>query len=278
MHRRQLLRAAAFGGAALLADACAQASYAASGPTPPMRTRDSPLAARDRRADLALIDRIYRDMHPGLARCQTLAQWGAAVSAADAAWASRSKHRLDAAYLDLSRLLAHVRCGHSHADFYNRRPAVAQALFAGRDKLPLTFTWLGDRLVVTGGTLRAGTDLLAIDGTPVAHILARLLPLVRTDGRNDAKQRALLSVDARAGLETFDILHALTAGAREGFLLDVREPGREARRVELPAIDLLQRRAMNPLQPVPASDAAPPWTLSYDHERNAVLTMPGWAL
>lgn len=200
------------------------------------------------------------------------------MAALDAHWAGRSEHRLDAAYLGLSRLLAQVRCGHSYADFHNQRPPVAQALFAGRDKLPLTFTWLGDQLVVTGGALPAGTEVLSIDGMPVAQVLAGLLPLVRADGHNDAKRRALLSVDARAGHETFDIFHALTAAPRERFLLAVRAPGGETRHVELPAIDLAQRRAMGPRRPGPPSDEHPPWSLHVDDRRNAVLSMPGWAL
>lgn len=282
MNRRQVLQAATFGGPSVLATACAQAAdahaSASAEPPPPALGRDSPLSARNLRSDLVLIDRIYLDMHPGLTRYQTLAQWRDAVAALDARWATRSEHRLDAAYLELSRLLARVRCGHSYANFYNQRRTVAQALFEGRDKLPLTFVWLGQRMVVTGGALRAGTELLAIDGVPMAQILARLLPLVRSDGYNDAKRRALLSVDAREGFETFDIFHALTAGAPERFVLDVREPGTGPRRVELPAIDLNQRRTMNPRKSAIPSDEAPPWTLSYDTERNAVLTMPGWAL
>ena len=192
---------------------------------------------------------LHRDMHPGLARYQTHSRWRDAVAVLDANWATRSEHRLDAAYLELSRMLARVRCGHSYANFYNQRRTVVQALFEGRDKLPVTFVWLGQRMVVTGGALRAGTEVLAIDGLPVAQLLARLLPLVRSDGHNDAKRRALLSVDAREGFETFDIFHALTAGALEGFVLNVREPGTGPRRVELAAIDLNQRRAMNPRAP-----------------------------
>lgn len=285
MQRRRLLQtAAALGGATLAPWALGQATDSASSPasaaasaSSPL-TRESPIAARDLRSDLALLDRLYRELHPGLLRYQTLEQWRDAVAALDTAWGARAEHRLDAAYVGLSRLLAQVRCGHSYANFYNQRRAVVQALFAGRDKLPITFTWIGPHMVVTGGELRAGTEVLAIDGEPVAQTLARLLPLVRTDGHNDAKKRALLSVDAREAHETFDIFHALTTEARERFVLDVREPGAAPRRVELPAIDLAQRRAMNPRKPQPPSDATPPWTLSFDAERNAVLTMPGWAM
>lgn len=282
MNRRHILRAATVGGPSFLAAVCARAveARASAGPAPTAAAlgRDSPLSARDLRSDLALIDRIYRAMHPGLTRYQTIGQWRDAVAMLDASWANRSEHRLDAAYLELSRLMARVRCGHSYANFYNQRRTVAHALFGGRDKLPLTFVWLGQRMVVTGGALRAGTEVLAIDGVPSAQLLAHLLPLVRSDGHNDAKRRALLSVDAQQGFETFDILHSLAVGAREQFVLDVQDPVTGPRRVELPAIDLDQRRALNPRKPAPPSDEAPPWSIRYDAERNAVLTMPSWAL
>ncbi len=247
-------------------------------PGPASLSRDSRLASRDLRADLALLDRLYRDLHPGLLRYQTAAQWQQAVRALDAQWAASAEQRLDAAYVALSQLLARVRCGHTYANFYNQRPAVAQALFAGRDKLPFTFVWLHNRMVVTGGALPAGTQVQAIDGVPVARLLATLLPLVRADGHNDDKRRALLSVDAREGHETFDIFHALTRPVGDHFMLEVQRPGEALRRVELPALDLAGRRAMATRPDAPPSDDAPPWSLRFDAAGNALLSMPGWAL
>lgn len=282
MHRRHLLQAAALASTPLLTPSWARPTdpppAADAPPAPPALRRDSALAAADLRGDLALLDRLYRELHPGLLRYQTADQWQQAVQALDAQWASRAEHRLDTAYVGLSRLLARVRCGHSYANFYNQQPAVAQALFAGRGKLPFTFVWLQQQMVVTGGALPAGTQVRAIDGVPVARVLAALLPLVRADGHNDDKRRALLSVDAREGYETFDIFHGLTSAARDRFVLDVQGPGEGPRRVELPALDLAERRAMATRPDTPPSDEAPPWSLRFDAAGNAVLDMPGWGL
>jgi hypothetical protein len=273
MNRRQLLATAT---AALAAPAFAPRALATT--LPLSLNRDSPLAARDLRADLALLDRVYRELHPGLLRYQTAAQWAERVAALDARWATQSEHRLDDAFLALSGLLAQIRCGHSYASFFNQRRAVAQALFSGRDKLPITFAWLGERMVATGGALARGTEVLAIDGRPVAQLRAELLPFVRTDGHNAGKQRALLEVHGTQGVETFDVLHTLRHGPRERFVLTVRGPGAQPeRRVELEAIDLPARRAMGPKREEP-SDATPPWNLAFDPDRNAVLRMDGWAL
>lgn len=271
MQRRDWLQWSAGVAAAWCSPAAAPAAPA------PLR-RDSALSRADLRSDLALLDALYRHLHPGLLRYQASEDWAAAVQALDAAWADRAEHRLDDSFVRLSRLLARVRCGHSYANFYNQRPAVAQALFSGRDKLPLTTQWLARRLVVTGGQLPAGTELLAIDGEPVAALHDRLLPLVRADGHNDAKRRALLSLSGRDAHESFDVFHALSRGPRERFVLTVQAPDGRRRQVELPAIDGAERRAMTPRPLGPPSDETPPWSLQQDAEGHAVLTMPGWAL
>lgn len=274
MRRRHLLQSAGLASAALLPH---RPGWAAA-PAPATLQRDSALAAAALRRDLALLDRVYRELHPGLLRYLTPGQWQHAVRTLDAQWAARGEHRLDDAYVALSRLLAQVRCGHSYANFYNQRPEVAQALFEGHDRLPFTFAWLARRLVVTGGALPPGTEVLSVDGVPAGRILDGLMPMVRADGHNDGKRRALLSVDAREGYETFDIFHGLTTQAGDRFQLVVREPGRTPHRVELPAIDLAARRAMSPRSTAPASDAAPPWALRFDAAGHAVLAMPSWAL
>lgn len=282
MQRRTLLQSLPATGAPFLAAGLGWTppSHAADdAPAPgPAWTRESPLTAADLRSDLALLDRLYRELHPGLLRYQTAGQWQHAVQALDAHWARRAEHRLDTAYLDCSRLLARVRCGHTYANFYNQKPAVAQALFAGRNKLPFTFVWLQQQLVATGGALPAGTRVLTVDGVPAAQVLARLLPLVRADGHNDDKRRALLSVDAREGYETFDIFHALSTPAGPEVALTVQRPGDGPRRVTLPTLDLTERRAMSPRPRTPPSDATPPWSLRFDEAGNALLDMPGWAL
>jgi hypothetical protein len=46
---------------------------------------------------------------------------------------------LETAYLDLSRFLGTVRCGHTYANFYNQSDSVAATLFSGKTRLPFSF-------------------------------------------------------------------------------------------------------------------------------------------
>jgi Peptidase family S41 len=246
--------------------------------TLPASAADMPrLAAGDLRADLALLQRVYGLLHPGLHRYARPAEIDAHFAALDRAW--REPRSLPEAYLALSLLLSTVRCGHTYANFYNQRRQVQQALFGGRDKLPFHFEWVGTQMVVMGASaeLAPGTEVLAIDGLPAAQLLARLEPAVRADGHVDAMKRALLSVTGGDEFETFDVFFPLVAGARERFVLDVRAPDGASRRTELAAIDLAQRRAAMPRR-APPSDETPPWPLVIEADGTAVLTMPGWAM
>ncbi len=271
--------------ASVAAPAAASAPAGSPPPAPPpaLPLVKAVLSTRELQADLSLLATLYETLHPGLLRFQTEADYRARRQSLHQTF-SRDLP-LATAFRELSRFTAAVRCGHTYANFYNQRRSVQQALFAGRDKLPFTFTWLGPRMVATGGALARGTEVLAIDGTPVADVLAQLLPLVRTDGNNDAKKLALLSVRGRDAWETFDIFFAQTFGARDAglrrFVLDVRLPGDadqgSTRRLEVPAVGLEERRSAVPPQPAP-SDATPPWQLRFESSGSAVLTMGGWAL
>jgi hypothetical protein len=127
--------------------------------------------------------------------------------------------------------------------------------------------------------LPVGSVIKAIDGVPAQTILQRLTPLVRADGHNDAKRRALLSPTGADAVETFDVLRGLSYGApKDGkFNVRFRAPGttRDAR-VDLPAIDLAQRQKF--ITAIDPRSDQPIWTWAMGKDGIALLTMPGWAL
>jgi hypothetical protein len=57
----------------------------------------------------------------------------------------------------------------------------------------------------TAPAIRAGTEVLAINGVAVAAILARLMTVARADGHNDAKRVAYLQVEGTSRFEAFDV-------------------------------------------------------------------------
>ncbi len=238
------------------------------------------LRGADLAGDIAILREAYEALHPGLHRYVSPAEINARFDALAGAW-SRDQTRAEA-YLSLSRFLAGVRCGHTYANFYNQRRAVAEELFAGRNRLPFHFAWLGRRMVVLANfsddaRLSPGSEILSVDGRPAARILRELMALARADGGNDDKRRSLLEVRGEDRFESFDIYYPLLfADAGDGFALRVRAPDGRIWRSEVAAIDLAARRAQ--MATAAQDENAPAWTLAFPQAGAAVLTMPGWAL
>lgn len=234
------------------------------------------VSAADLRGDIAILRRAYETLHPGLYRYATPAEMNARFDALAASW-SKASSTTDA-YLSLSRFLATVKCGHTYANFFNQKKAVAEPLFAGRDKLPFHFRWIDGRMIVIahGGDLPRGSEIVSIDGKPARQILNDLMPFARADGSNDAKRVAQLSVQGFDKIETFDVFFALTRNKPgQPFNITARLPSGQTRTLSLTPIDLAARRAQ---MKQTTDDNAVQWTLSFDAGNVARLTMPNWAL
>lgn len=245
------------------------------------------LAARSWAADLASPGDLAGDvailrqaltLHPGLYRYQTpqafearLQRFGKDFTAAP---------DLAGRYLALTRLTAAIRCGHSYGNFFNQKKAVAAELFNRPTRLPLHFVWVDRAMVVSNdqtGTLPRGTRILALNGHDPATLRDRLMPMIRSDGHNDAKRISLLEVRGDDRIETFDVFQGLVAPPAGGeHRLTVEEPGGRRRDVRLPAIGLAARQAT--MSAAAAKPDEPLWQWAVRPDGVAVLTMPGWAI
>lgn len=231
-------------------------------------------SATDLRGDISILRRAYTALHPGLYRYATQAEIAARFDRLEADVARA--RGLPQTYLALSRFLAGVRCGHSYANFYNQSDKIAQTLFAGRNKLPFEFRWIDGRMIVTRGRgpelrLAPGTEIVEIDGRSTSSILADLMPLVRADGGNDGKRRALLELRGADRVQTFDVFFGLMFPPKNGSFR-VRTAGAA---VDLPALDSTE---VERAQPPRGAPDAPKWTLAFPAERTALLTMPDWVV
>lgn len=178
----------------------------ATSQTPLQRTTVLPSAAL--RADLDLLETIYRTLHPGLNRYNTPTEIDAIFANARTEFAR--DRTMGEAFLVLTKTTASLRCGHSYPNFFNQSAPVAEALLRG-PRLPLLFRWLGDRLVVTedlgtGARLPRGTVIERIGAWRSADLLRELLPFARADGGNDAKRRAYLEVTEDDATVAFHVL------------------------------------------------------------------------
>ena len=234
------------------------------------------LSAAQARADLALLRRAFDTLHPGLYRRATPADIDAAFAAADLAVAGGTTQT--GMFLLCSHIAAAVNCGHTWASHYNARQDIKQLLLAGRDKLPFTLRWVQGRALVTGSAapeVAADSELLAIDGRPVAEIATALLPLLRADGQHAGaigKRRAQLDSVASGG--AMDWLFPLRFPPTSGrWKLKVREqplqPASLARDIVVPAISVAERQ-----RSVPAPVRS--WSFERDGD-TALLRLPTFA-
>jgi hypothetical protein len=278
------MRLSPLSGPPLLTAALLLASpvVAADGEPPPrILAADTQLSAAGLLADLEILRDAYGELHPGLRRYNTPEQLDAGYRELAREF-SRDRTLADA-YLALARFAARIRCGHTYANFYNQSEAVQRALFRS-PRLPFHFRWLAERMVVERSfaddpRLRAGTEILAIDGRPVGEILRALLPLARADGGNDAKRASSLEVRGYDRFEAFDIYFPLLFPPPSAtFELSLRNGETQApESLRVSGQSLEARLAAMRAGADPGPEGAG-WTLTFPRPRVGLLTMPTWAL
>lgn len=241
------------------------------------------------RDDIALLGEILRTLHPGLYRYQSPKAVERSLADLSLAWAADND--LAARFLNLSRFLATIKCGHSYANFFNQTKTVRTQLFDRQTRVPFTFKWIAGQMVVLedqSGTasLPPGTIISAVNDVPTRNILSRLMPYARADGNNDDKRKALLSVTGADKIETFDVFQGLLEGkngasaTHDGlrtYRLRTRLPGASSDNIiDLPALTLSQRQAFMRTPDYRGDKPVWQWTMRPDNI--AVLRMDSWGL
>ncbi|MFT3699296.1 MAG: S41 family peptidase [Kofleriaceae bacterium] len=242
------------------------------------RASESLLRSADLEADLDIVEHSYRALHPGLARYNTPAEIDALFAHTRDAF--RHDQSLADAYVELTRLTAGIRCGHSFPNPANLPKATAAALF-DRSRLPFLFDWYHGEMVVTRdftGQLPAGSIVQSINGTPTKTMLTTLLPLARADGHNDAKRVAYLSDVGDGEHEGFDILAPLVFPSvferGKPFWITAREPDGSTVVTALRPQTVAERVAAAPA-PDESGASGPLWSLEW-RDRIAYLPMRTW--
>ncbi len=234
--------------------------------------------------DVAVLQRVYEAVHPGLYRYNTKAQMDGHFATLRAEFGR--DRSLAEAYIAFSQFLAKIKCGHTYANFFNQPKDVVHALFAGKNRLPFSFRWIGDRMIVTRDLsplprLKPGTEILAVGGIKSADILARLMTIARADGSNDAKRVAYLEVLGTGKYEAFDIfLPLFFPQIGERIALLAREPSSsEPVTIAVAAQDMEQRKSLAKQDNEPQrGESEPLWWFEQLDERTAYLRMTSWAL
>lgn len=249
--------------------ALAMTQRLAAAAVPPVTTM---LTSAAMRGDLVILKAAFEALHPGLDRYLGSDRFAARIAELDR-WALRERPA-GAWFVELGRLTAAVRCGHSYPNPVNQSDGIVAALLDGRDRLPFAFRWIDGQMIVTrvlrdGVNLRPGQQIDAVDGTAAPELLRRLLALARADGGNDGKRMALMQVDGTGRFGAFDVYRPLVAPARGDGQVAVRTKGRS---LLLPAMTDAERQRARP-----GSGGQHGWTFDL-REGVGVLTMPDWAM
>lgn len=226
-------------------------------------------------ADVEVLDAAWTALHPGLLRYQTRAELDGRFEALRRAWRAPATFRQR--LLDLTRVTASVRCGHSYPSPYNASDAVRAQMYPDRSLVPFAFRWLGLKMVVTqdrtGQNLFQPGDVIeTIDGVTTESLLLQLVPLARADGSNDAKRVSLMEMRGDDGYETFDLHLPLILPLKERAVFGLSN----GRRIEAALLTVAERRAALP--ETVDDPVGNPWTIETGQDGIARLTMPGWAL
>lgn len=139
------------------------------------------LAPHEASEDIAVLRRALESVHPGLVRYVPKPK----VDAMLARLETRARQSItpDDLYVEVSRVLAAVHCDHTKAEY---PAALAQYRREHPTHLPFRFRLIDGRMFVYSSSdaesLPRGTEVLSIDGQPIAAIVDGVKPLVSYDG------------------------------------------------------------------------------------------------
>jgi hypothetical protein len=264
------MRRAWFGIALCLLAGCT------NGPPPREQAPMEPIATAALQRDIDVLEQALR-LHPGVYRYNTPAELQARLAALRRELGHDAT--LPEAYLAFTRFTAALRCGHTYLNPVNQSDAVAARLFSG-PRVPFHFRWIDGRMVVLrnfsgDARLAPGAQVLAVDDTDSASLLARMLPLVRSDGHNDDKRVSMLEVAGRERYEAFDVLLPLLQPLGPRLRLRVLPAGAQAAvDLEVAASTVAERKAQRPAE----AKGGTGWSVRDAGDGVLVLDMPSWAL
>ncbi|MEM9547819.1 MAG: S41 family peptidase [Bacteroidota bacterium] len=171
-----------------------------------------PLSTDQMLKDFALVKRIILDVHPGTYRYRTKEEIENILD--ELQNTLKSERSIGAFYLTLSKLLAYIQCDHTFVSYYNQNSTIKTVIHRQKDKLPFTFKWVGDAMVVLKDAspekIKRGTVITKIDGVSVSKIKDSLMDYIRADGANNSSRMAQLEIKGyQFRYDGFDVFYPL---------------------------------------------------------------------
>ncbi len=237
---------------------------------PPARSVET-LTAEQAAEDVRVLKRALQELHPGLTKYQSEAEWQAKLARFETA--GQAARTPEALYLAASELAAGIQCGHTWTNMLNQQGAIKATLLDAPNKLPFRMQWVADRLLVLDSVetrIRTGDEILAINGANPAQIRTMAWPYLRADGASDQKRIRQLGHD-RFDYSQMDITWPLLSPPVDGHWQVQLQRGDMKHKVSVKAVSLETRATRLAEQGIqPKSEA---WTFTVDG-KTARLTLP----
>ncbi len=168
--------------------------------------------------EFSLLQEALKVLHSGLQRFKSEAEINRYFDASLQRY--QESGNLKEAFLNLSEFTAGLRCGHTYPNYWNQERSVQEALFNATDKLPFTFVWVEDVMLIRENVsfqeIPENSRIVSINAIATDEIKSTLLKYVRTDGDNTLKKIELLGIDGQGKFETFDVLFPLLFPPKQG--------------------------------------------------------------
>ncbi len=119
------------------------------------------------------------------------------------------------AYLALAKLTGSIKCDHTQVGLNNQNKVINSIIHYQKDKLPFTFLWLEDKMIVdynvsNSNQIKRGTRILKINDIEVEEIRKTMLPYIAADGSTDQNRIFKMQVDGYDfRYNAFDVLFPL---------------------------------------------------------------------
>lgn len=151
----------------------------------PDQTAPLLLQPSDMQHELRVLESAFKQFHPGLYRFNSPQQIDSLFNRARINAAAPMPERNY--YLLLASLCEKIRCGHTYPNFWNQKDEFKARNFS-KTVLPVLFQQVEGKFIITHNLstqpVRAGDELLSINGIAADSLRVKLLDLSRSDGRN----------------------------------------------------------------------------------------------
>ena len=198
-------------------------------------------------ADFKLIETMVREVHPGTYRYNDTATIDTALEELRKTFSQPQTYQQ--AYLAISALTATLQCDHTKAGFNDQGQIINAILHRQADKLPFTFVWVGNRMVVVYNAsanqhLTRGAKVRKINGIDVATIRDEIVKYIGADGATDGNRLYKTQINGYDfRYNAFDVFFPLLYPLQNNeVLLEVEPPGKNELMVcEVPTLTREER-------------------------------------